>query len=464
MATSEKHPTYVPIEGTLFVYDSRLDARLERLQSRVDSMQEEGYISPDIDDKMHERVKADQICHSNAIAGIHFGANGAPTNQNHQSESKSAHGPEARNLGNALDYIHRLSSNIDSHVSIQQIREIHILISEGIDEYKGGQYRPDQNAIGGSPYSTPDRFDAEREMEYLSEWLRNTSSDPNSDVIRNAAAAHVWLVQVHPFVDGNGRTSRCLMNLILKRGGVPSVAIREEDRVAYYDSLKEADASDLTPFLELLADRLADALDEYETFASDTVKLSNRIRALSKRMDMPILADYQNEYEQWLLSMRRLADTFQKCVDDWASASPIERTLVRLHRHDEDRIVLPFDKFLKLRERMRVTHTSFFNVDFVQGHRRSARYRFTFRWSSQQVPDSAPISLRVGREVSYKVYSWLDEEAESKTNVPRIREVAYCLTSDSFLVRYSSGDVKAMSILDIAGDFFTDVSRCHFQN
>lgn len=464
MTTVETQPEHMPIKGTLFVYDNQFDERLERLQERIERMQEEGYISPDIDDQMHERAKADQIYHANVLAGIHYGGGESSDGSDDHKEARALRGLEARNLSKALDYVHELASNADSQISIQRIHEIHILISQDIEAYKGGQYKPDQNKIAGSPYSVPDRIGATLEMEHMSDWLPNASDGPAKVVILNAAAAHVWLVQAHPFVDGNGRTSRCLMNLILKRNGIPSVTIKDEDRERYYASLKDADASDLTPFLELIVERLNEALDDYESFASETVKRRQLVSVLSAQMDNPILSGFENEYPQWLTSMRQLADVFGKWVDEFENASQVEPTQVNIFRYDQGDDVLPWVQFLKLRQRQYAERTWFFNVDFVQGHRRSAHYRFTFRSSSYRIPDSAPISLRVGRQVSLKDYRWLDEEARYKTNVPRIREVAYCLASDRFIVRYSTDIVKPMSIDDIAGDFFKDVIDCHFRN
>ena len=55
-----------------------------------------------------------------------------------------------------------------------------------------------------------------------------------------AFAAHRRLVEIHPFNDGNGRTARLLMNLVLIRGGYPPVPVRPEDRPRYIAALNEA--------------------------------------------------------------------------------------------------------------------------------------------------------------------------------------------------------------------------------
>ena len=51
-----------------------------------------------------------------------------------------------------------------------------------------------------------------------------------------AAAAHTWFVTVHPFIDGNGRVARLLLNLMLIRHGYPIAVITNEDRLRYYDA------------------------------------------------------------------------------------------------------------------------------------------------------------------------------------------------------------------------------------
>ncbi|MGH9378958.1 MAG: Fic family protein, partial [Terriglobia bacterium] len=76
--------------------------------------------------------------------------------------------------------------------------------------------------------------------------------------------AHFRLVAIHPFADGNGRTARLLMNLLLLRGGYPPVAVRPEDRKTYLDTLEQASMrDDLKPFQTFMHRRLDATLGEY---------------------------------------------------------------------------------------------------------------------------------------------------------------------------------------------------------
>lgn len=88
-------------------------------------------------------------------------------------------------------------------------------------------------------------------MEELFEWM-NSEEALALHPIELAALAHWKLVYIHPFYDGNGRTARLLMNLILMRAGFPPAIVRKEDRCIYYESLKEANAGDVRPFIRFI--------------------------------------------------------------------------------------------------------------------------------------------------------------------------------------------------------------------
>ena len=96
-------------------------------------------------------------------------------------------------------------------------------------------------------------------METFGAWLEQSPPAPAA-----AFEAHFRLTAIHPFSDGNGRTSRLLMNLLLIRGGYMPVAVRPEDRKTYLDTLERASlADDLKPFQTFMHQRLDATLGEY---------------------------------------------------------------------------------------------------------------------------------------------------------------------------------------------------------
>jgi Fic family protein len=75
--------------------------------------------------------------------------------------------------------------------------------------------------------------------------------------------AHFRLVDIHPFIDGNGRTARLLLNLILMRAGFPPTVVKMNNRKNYYAALERAHAGDADDFIALIADAVERSLDIY---------------------------------------------------------------------------------------------------------------------------------------------------------------------------------------------------------
>ena len=108
-------------------------------------------------------------------------------------------------------------------------------------------------------HSFPSPAEVPALMGAFSGWLGAAPDTPET-----AFAAHRRLVEIYPFNDGNGRTARLLMNLLLIRGGYPAVSVRPEDRPAYIAALQQAQAGQGNEaFDQLLYDRLDATLGEY---------------------------------------------------------------------------------------------------------------------------------------------------------------------------------------------------------
>lgn len=114
-------------------------------------------------------------------------------------------------------------------------------------------------AIFPAPAKIPDL------MAQFGRWL---AAQPAS--LEAAFECHLRLVSIHPFADGNGRTARLLMNLVLLRAGFPPVAIRPEDRLAYLAALEAASvASQDGDYRILMTRRLAETTEAYVTLLSE---------------------------------------------------------------------------------------------------------------------------------------------------------------------------------------------------
>lgn len=96
-----------------------------------------------------------------------------------------------------------------------------------VDPIEGGVFRTTQVYVGS--HIPPNPKELHVLMNQFEEWL-NSHQVLEMHPIRFAALAHYKLVHIHPFVDGNGRTSRLLMNTILMRFGFPPVIIQKQHR------------------------------------------------------------------------------------------------------------------------------------------------------------------------------------------------------------------------------------------
>jgi Fic family protein len=122
-----------------------------------------------------------------------------------------------------------------------------------------GIYSPYARRIAGSSVVFPNPAKVPELMQKLGHDLERTVATPDS-----AFDIHFRLTAIHPFSDGNGRTARLLMNLMLIRGGYPPIAVRPEDRKPYLDALEQASlAQDLVPFQTFMHERLDSTLGEY---------------------------------------------------------------------------------------------------------------------------------------------------------------------------------------------------------
>jgi len=131
-----------------------------------------------------------------------------------------------------------------------------------------GIYSTLPRRVAGSPAIFPNPVKIPDLMAAFGAWL--AGAPPSAE---SAFDAHYRLTAVHPFGDGNGRTARVLMNLLLLRGGYPPIAVRPEDRAEYLRALETGSVTDdREPFRRLMNTRLADTLADYVGVLKESVK------------------------------------------------------------------------------------------------------------------------------------------------------------------------------------------------
>lgn len=142
---------------------------------------------------------------------------------------------EAINHAEALDYVRELTDKKRSQLTQTDLLNIHRLILQRIDDTNAGKYRTAAVRIAGSDVILPNPLKIPELMDGFFEWLTTTTETHPAKI---AVDAHFKLVSIHPFTDGNGRTARLLMNLLLMQVGFSPTVIRNEARSEYIGSIE----------------------------------------------------------------------------------------------------------------------------------------------------------------------------------------------------------------------------------
>lgn len=168
---------------------------------------------------------------------------------------------EVINHKEAIDYIDDIvSKNID--ISERVIRDLHYIILKSIDNKNAGEYRNTNVLISGSANRPLEHFLVKERMQELIEWYNENKNKLHP--IELAVEFHFKYVYIHPFIDGNGRSARLLMNLILMRNGYPITVIKTENRDEYMRALEEASINgNLDEFIKIVAEAVERSLDTY---------------------------------------------------------------------------------------------------------------------------------------------------------------------------------------------------------
>ncbi|MDP4120825.1 MAG: Fic family protein [Bacillota bacterium] len=165
---------------------------------------------------------------------------------------------EIVNHKKAYDYVKKCISE-NKPLTENIVKDLHATLTENI--IVGDIYRNQEVRISGAGFTPPAGNEMYMQIKGFYEELKN-KSDLNP--AERAAWTHAEFVRIHPFIDGNGRTSRLLMNYQLLSAGFLPVSIAKENRLNYYNALEEyAVNGSLQPFADLVAELEEQQLDEY---------------------------------------------------------------------------------------------------------------------------------------------------------------------------------------------------------
>lgn len=224
------------------------------IDSLKESINRHRPLSKRLADSLHEKLVVEWTYNSNAIEG----------NTLTLSETKvvlegitiggksMVEHLETINHREAILFVEDLVAN-KGPLSERNIKNIHALILREIDNINAGRYRMENVVISGAKHIPPKHYEVgdliqKLIAEYQNDWVE-------FHPIVRATLLHGEFVKIHPFVDGNGRTSRLLLNFELMKNGYTPIIIKKEDRAKYYDVIDLAHTTmNYEPFIKLVSE------------------------------------------------------------------------------------------------------------------------------------------------------------------------------------------------------------------
>lgn len=170
----------------------------------------------------------------------------------------------------AIEY---LEDTIENNVELteREIKNIHSLVTKDIENVNSGAYRNNAVYISGSKHIPPQPYLVSEKMEELMFWYNNESK--NIHPVEKAAILHGEFVSIHPFIDGNGRTARLLLNFELMKNNYPAIIIEIEEREKYFDALEVGNLSgNWDKFTDFIKEKCEERIDYMNEFKISELK------------------------------------------------------------------------------------------------------------------------------------------------------------------------------------------------
>ncbi|ABN07080.1 filamentation induced by cAMP protein Fic [Methanocorpusculum labreanum Z] len=158
-------------------------------------------------------------------------------------------------LGHAKAYGYIYDILSAQTITEDHIKTLHRLFYDQIDKGNAGIYRTERVVVTGSHYPLPKPDQIPDKMKKYIDWFN--AHEKTTDPVKFAALSHQKFVFIHPFIDGNGRVARLIMNLVLLRAGYQICIIPPILRHEYVESLELAH-KDTKPFIEFIAERIVE--------------------------------------------------------------------------------------------------------------------------------------------------------------------------------------------------------------
>jgi cell filamentation protein, protein adenylyltransferase len=456
-----KYPTFTITDST--------GQRLRELESKLEALRSRGEWKPESSLRLARAKEPDFIFHSIKIEGSALTRGDTDDLLAGRKTANTKEMIEPVNVRAAYEFVLGNASSVTTAPGIF-LREINRMILQGLDE-GGGNLRTGPVKIAGMDYEPPPAVDVPPYMESLANELKEGAKGKSA--IHFAAEMHSKLVAIHPFVDGNGRTARLLMNAILVNAGVPPAIINFHDKQRYLDGLVAGNRGDLSPTVELLAEIIEAALEEPQTAQRKGQPVeetptphapiqpkapSHRLAEVMREKIANLPIDREARYKGWLAAFESFRQQVQLCClgfNEAYSHTPY-RTVYRSYD------ILPFDKYDSLLRDIRTPRTWLMGVD-IRSEEKAERFVFFFQTMSSRFKNALS-HAHIGKtlpqtDVTLAVSRWSDGSFHRLSDEPvKLREVGYFSGEVVFLQESQIGhpEIKAGPTADLVSDFLAD--------
>lgn len=445
----------VTIDKTIFMPD--LIERLENLDREIKKFREVGKLDQFSAEKLKEYFKTQHIFHSAGIEGNRLTLQETMLVLKEGitiSEKPIKETVEVRNLGVAFDFFYELAQQ-NTPITENYLRQIHKLLV-GDDPYlNAGNYRNIGVVITGSEHTPPEPFEVPFKMRELMEWISDNLDVENPILL--GAVAHHELAKIHPFNDGNGRTARLLLNLILMKKGYPICSIKRTERPRYYDSMSMADKGDYHQIVELVAESCTELFNVYVRIREESKRKAEWAKKWGESEIDNKLRKEKNRYELWLNKVNLIKLEFRQTTE------LLEESMSNYHITFYEYPPITFEIFQELEKRGSANNTFFFSIRVFNKLTNRILQTFLFRFfrNHDKFPSSEIIPLELNCynsdtknfSVIYK-FSWSDKV--------RLRSFYYNSAGNLIVNqtnRREEVEIENPKISEVVEHFYDDIFR-----
>lgn len=310
----------------------RVLADLHDLDVKVRALRSSGRLDDGTLDRLRSEWKIEQVYETTGIEGSTLDLNETRLVVQRGltiAGKPSKDSQDARNMAAALDYLEE-EARSDLVLRPTTLRKIQQLVIG--DDPGAGVFRSRDVVISGSTHSPPPPSVVPAQIDQAFAWLAQAEDCPAP---LRAAVMHAWIAHLHPFIDGNGRTSRAVTNLILIGAGYPIALIRRKDRNRYYDALAASDNGDIAPLVDLIVQRAQDSIRQIVRAQEAATGLTQAVRLAEERARFA----YESWRQAMLLLLRSIDDAADRAGRDSEGA-------IWLHLREYDQVTV--DDYLAL--------------------------------------------------------------------------------------------------------------------